>query len=143
MTNYGFPNYGLRAFSIFAKDNPNKEFTVIDFTFTEDNTPSGLYKIFHTLCLDLGGKKIATIDKFAQGQNSFSLKEENHSITLSIAKDIYGVKDTTDFIDINIGDEMTCDSYQAIAKFYNHLLDSNVKKAKTEDIDQLALLRIK
>ncbi len=38
---------------------------------------------------------------------------------------------------------MTCNSYQAIAKFYNQLLNSNVKKAKTEDINQLVLTRMK
>ena len=143
MNNYGFPNYGLRAFSIYGKDNPDNEFTVIDFVFTDGDTKNNLYKIFQSLCIDLNGKKIETIDKFYQGRNSFSLREENNTITLSIAKDIYGVKDATDFIDINIGDEVTCESYQTIAQFYNQLLNSNVEKAKTEDINQLVLSRIK
>ncbi len=103
MNDYGFPNYGIRAFSIFGKDNPDKEFTIVDFDFTDD-TENNLYKIFHSLCIDLNGKKVETIDKFYQGRNSFSLKEENNTVTLSIAKDVYGVKDATDFIDINIGD---------------------------------------
>ena len=141
MNNYGFPNYGLRAFSIFGKDNPDNEFTVIDFVFTDEDTENNLYKVFHSLYKDLNGKKIETIDKFYQGRNSFSLREENNTITLSISKDIYGVKDATDFIDINIGDEVTCESYQTIEQFYNQLLNSN--NAKTEDINQLVLSHIK
>lgn len=143
MNNYNFPNYGLRAFSIFGRDNPNDEYTIIDFTFTENNTESNLYKIFYRLCTNLNGKKIETIDKFRQGKNWFSLKEENHIVTLSIAKDIYGVKDATDFIDINIGDEITCDDYQSIAIFYSQLLNSTAKMAKTDDIKQLVLSRLK
>ena len=108
-----------------------------------DDTKNNLYKIFQSLCLDLNGKKIETIDKVYQGRNSFSLREENNTITLSIAKDIYGVKDATDFIDINIGDEVTCESYQTIAQFYNQLLNPNIEKAKTEDINQLVLSCIK
>ncbi len=108
-----------------------------------DDTKNNLYKIFQSLCLDLNGKKIETIDKVYQGRNSFSLREENNTITLSIAKDIYEVKDATDFIDINIGDEVTCESYQTIAQFYNQLLNPNIEKAKTEDINQLVLSCIK
>lgn len=144
MNNYGFSNYGLRAFSIFGKDNPDQEYTIIDFNFTDtDDVENNLYRIFHKLCIDLNGKKVETIDKFYQGRNNFSLKEENHIVTLSIFKDVYGVKDATNFVDINMGDVTTCDNYQAIAKFYNQLLNSNVKEAKKGDINQLVLSRLK
>ena len=143
MDNNGFPNYGLRAFSIFGKDKPDNEFTVIDFVFTDDDTKNNLYEIFHSLCIDLNGKKIETIDKFYQGRNSFSLKEENHTIILSVARDVYGVKNVTDFIDINIGDEMTCDNYKAITTFYNELLNCDIKELNEKDIKQLAFLHLK
>lgn len=140
MTNYGFSNYGLRSFSIFGKDNPDQEYTIIDFNFTDtDDVENNLYRIFHKLCIDLNGKKVETIDKFYQGRNNFSLKEENHIVTLSIFKDVYGVKDATDFVDINIGDETTCDNYQAIITFYNDLLKSDIKESTEEDIKKLVL----
>ncbi len=87
----------------------------------------------------MNGKKVETIDKFYQGRNNFSLKEENNIVTLSIFKDVYGVKDATDFVDINIGDETTCDNYQAIITFYNDLLKSNIKESTEEDIKKLVL----
>ena len=78
MSDNGFPTYGLRAFSIFGEDNPDKKYTTIEFTFNYvDDVKNHLYKIFHSLCTDLNGEKVETIDKFYQGQNYFSLKEAN------------------------------------------------------------------
>ena len=142
MNNFGFPNYGLRAFSIFGKDNFDKKYTVIDFTF-RDNEKNNLYKIFQSLSISLNGNHVETIDKFYQGNNYFSLKEENRAVTLSIVKDIYGVKDATDFIDINIGDEMTCKNYHTITKFYNELINFKTVQATEEEIKQLLLTRQK
>ena len=144
MSNYGFPNYGLRAFSIYNNDNLKQEYSVINFNFTKtDDIKNNLYKIFYNLCIDLNGEKIETIDRFNQGQNYFSLKEENGMITLSIFKDVYGVKHTTDFIDINLGDEMTCENYLAIATLYNKLLNINMKDASNTEIKKLLLTNLK
>ena len=118
--NNGFPNYGLRAFCLNNPDNPDKKYNIIDFTFTKDDQ-NGLYKIFRDLCLSLNDSKITTIDKYYQGENHFYLKEKNDTIILTIAKDIYGVKDATIFTDINIGDDMTCQNYPAIYTSYNQL----------------------
>ena len=141
MSDNGFPNYGLRAFSILEKDKIDKEFTTIDFTFTSTDTDENdLYEIFKNLCISLNDQKVETIDKFSQGKNHFSLKEDNHKVILTIFKDIYGVKDITNFTNINIGDDITCDNYQAIAKFYNNLLNSNIKEANNNDIKKLVLI---
>ena len=70
MSNYGFPNYGLRVFSINNNDNLKQEYSVINFNFTKtDDIKNNLYKIFYNLCIDLNGEKIETIDRFKQGQN--------------------------------------------------------------------------
>ncbi len=144
MNNYGFPNYGLRAFSIFGKDNLDKKYTIIDFDFTDTmDTKNNLYKIFNDLYIALKDNKVETIDKFYQGTNSFSLKKVNNIVTLSVFKDVYGVKNATDFIDINIGDETTCNNYQAIDSFYKQLLNSDIKKSNQKDIKQLILSRLK
>ncbi len=144
INNYGFPHYGLRAFSIFGKDNPDTDYTTIDFTFKDSGfMEKNIYKVFHHLCIELNNNQVETIDEFNQGKNYFSLKETDDTVTLTIAKDVYGVKNATDFVDINIGDENTCIHYQAIAMLYNQFLKLNVKLAKKEDIKQLVLLRLK
>ena len=104
MNDYGFPNYGLRTFSIFGSDDSDEEYTIIDFTFTD--TKNDLYKIFHNLCVNLNGNPIKTID-------------------------------------INIGDETTCENYNAITTFYDQLVASQSKKATEADIKQLSLTRLK
>lgn len=143
MNDQGFPTYGFRAFSIYGKDDPNKDYNVIDFTFQDNDDDKNLYNAFNDLCMNLNGSQIETIDKFYQGGNYFSLKENNHIITLSVFKDIYGVKNATDFIDITIGDEMTCDSYLEVSIFYNKLLNFAVKQTKEEDIKKLVFKYMK
>lgn len=144
MDGYGFRSFGLRAFSIFGKDNPAKEYTIIDFNFNpNDDKENNLYKIFHILCQSLNGKKVKTIDKFYQGKNHFSLKEDDNSVTLLVAKDVYGVRNATDFIDINIGDDISCEDYRAIATLYMQLANSKSKEADRGDIEELLLTRIR
>ena len=144
MNKQGYPNYGLRAFSIHAKDNPDDEYNTIDFTFRDlEDDENGLYQVFTKLCINLNGETIETIDKFYQGRNHFSLNENSRVVTFSIAKDVNGVKDATDFIEINIGDDMTCRNYTAIAEFYNHLVNSQVKNATEKEIKQLLLTKLK
>lgn len=144
MNNQGFPNYGVRAFSVYGKDNPDNEYTTIDFMFRDiEDDENGLYHAFNNLCRNLNGAPIETIDKIYQGGNHFSLSENGRVVTLSIEKDIYGVKQATDFIDINIGDDMTCTNYSAISTLYNQLANSQTKQATEEDIKRLLLTRLK
>lgn len=140
MDNQGFPSYGLRAFSIYGKDKTDNEYTTINFTFRDiEDDENGLYQVFEELCRSLNGTQIETIDKSNQGRNHFSLKGNGKVVTLSIAKDIYGVKHATDFIDINIGDDMTCTNYSAVTTFYNQLARLQLKQATETDIKHFLL----
>ena len=140
MNEQNCPSYGLRAFGVDGKDNPNNDYTIIDFSFPKD---TNLYNIFYKLFLSLNGKDINTIDKFNEGNNHFSLKEVNEAVILSIYKDIYGINEVSDFIDLNLGDDLTCPYYAEIATFFNDLAKANVKKANEEDIEELRLKHLK
>ena len=93
---------GIRAYSADAQENPNEEFSSIDFSFRDlEDDENGLFKLFSALCSDLSGERIFAIDPFAQGKNN--LKEDSNlkvaKITLN--KDNYhGIQHSCDYIDI-------------------------------------------
>lgn len=141
MNNQGFPSYGIRAFST-EKNKAEDDFETIKFTFRDiEDYENGLYKAFIDFYYALHEKTIETIDKFNQGRNQFCVGKNNHLVALFVTKDIHGVKDATNFIDINIGDNVTCENYMAIANFYKQLCKLETKDATEEEIQQLLLIK--
>ena len=154
--NFGFPNYCLRAFSVDGRDKPDMKWNTIDFTFRSiEDEDNGLLEAFQNLNLNLNGNEVKTIDYERQGKNHFGVKEIDGKIILSISKEVWGIKNSNDFIDIVIGDNETCENYEAIATFYNALLTKQVQLATTgyltpeiriaqnDDIEQLLTLKLK
>lgn len=144
MNDNGFPNYGLRAFSIDGKDDPNCEFNSIEFVFRGIvNFDNGLFDILSKLGNEIEGK-IETIDSIQQGRNNFSLSLNEDVIRFIVSKDVYcGKQHPTDFIDINLGDNYTCQNYEAINSFYNSLVELCSQIAREKDIKKLTMLKIK
>ena len=145
INNNGFPHYCLRAFSVDAKDAYDSDYTDIEFTFkSAEDFDNGLYAIFLELAKNVGGN-IASIDKYYEGKNniSFSLDEKD-IVRMIISKDIWnGKQHSTDFIDINIGDNYTCVNYNTINKFYNMLSEAYFNKTNGSDIKRILKLKIK
>ena len=149
----GFTSYSIRAFSVDGRDKPNEEFNTFHFTFRDiEDEENGLYEAFTNLCVRLNGSKVETIDKFSQGRNHFCLKENGKVTTFSISKDIYGIKEPSNFIDIYIGDYFTCENWDAVSRFYVDLavpysskLQKTVKPQKVteEDIKRLLFTHLK
>ena len=144
LNNHGFPSYGIRAYSVKCKDKPDKEFTNIEFTFRDiEDEENGLYKTFSNLDFNLNGNKVGTIDIENQGKNNFSLLGNGNVCKLTIAKDVYGVKHATDFIEINVGDNISCKNYDAINAFYNDLTMLCPNVTNDKDLEELLLIRNK
>lgn len=139
INNDGFPYYCLRAFGVDAKDNPNTDYTNIEFTFrSAEDYDNGLYNIFIELVRNVKGN-ITTIDEHYEGNNniSFSLSDKG-TVRMVVSKDIWkGKQHPTDFIDINIGDNYTCVNYEVVNKFYNSLLELSCNKTNNNDIKRI------
>lgn len=141
----GFPNYCLRAFGVNVKDNLDNDYTNIEFTFRSiEDFDNGLYNIFLELAKNSRGN-ITTIDEHYQGKNNISFSISDKGIVgMVVSKDIWrGREHPTDFIDINIGDNYTCECYDAINKFYNMLSEVSCNKTKNNDIKRILELKIK
>ena len=145
INNDGFPNYCLRAFGIDAKDNPDTDYTNIEFTFRNmEDLDNGLYNMFLELAKNVRGN-ITTIDEHYDGKNNISFSLDDKGIVrMIVSKDIWnGKQHPNDFIDINIGDNYSCINYEAINKFYNMLSELSCNKTKNNDIKRILELKIK
>lgn len=144
MNNDGYPMYGLRAFSVDGKDNPDVEFNNIEFIFRSmEDYENGLFEAFQMFRKN-ADSVIYTIDESQQGRNNVSTAMDGGDILkLIISKDIYrGKQHPSDFIDINLGDNYSCKNYEVINELYNTLEKKCHQSAKEEDIKSLLMLKI-
>ena len=145
INNNGFLHYALRAFGVETKDNPDTDYTNIEFIFrSREDFDNGLYNIFLELAHNIRGN-ITTIDGHYEGKNNISFSfDDKETITMIVSKDIWnGKQHPTDFIDINIGDNYTCEYYEVINKFYNMLAELSCNKTKNNVIKRILKLKIK
>ena len=119
----GMPLYGIRAYSLDAKEDPNESFSKIDFTFRDfEDYENGLYDCFTSLCNSLSGNTVFSTDSMSHGKNHFKLNSNSRVTTISIFKDTYhGLQHPTDYIDILLGDEYSCNCFLEINAFYQKL----------------------
>lgn len=141
MNNNSYPNYGLRAFSVDGRDNPDAEFNNIEFTFrSREDFDNGLFDAFLTFGKNVD-KANSTIDELQQGRNNISATINGEFVKIVISKDVY--RGNIDFIDINLGDDYSSQNYEAINELYSTLAKNCRQKAKEEDIKRLLMLKIK
>lgn len=144
MNNDGYPNYGLRAFSVDGRDNSDAEFNSIEFIFrSREDFENGLFETFSIFSKSID-KEIRAIDESQQGRNNISISTNNGVVKLIVSKDIYrGKQHPSDFIDINLGDNYSCGNYEAVNILYNTLAKICPQTAKEDDIKRLIMLKIK
>ena len=76
-----------------------------------------------------------------QGRNGISISTDNGIIKFIVSKDIYhGKQHPTDFIDINLGDNYSCQNYEAINTLYNTFAKIYHQSAKEQDIKKLIII---
>jgi len=136
--NYGYPHYEVRAYEKGAVDLDNQRFREIEISVDRDEE---LHKIFTDFAKDLDGDDIMSMDPHYQGNNHLSMQYNGYSTTLYCFKDVYGVKHATDFIDINLGDNYTCENWQELNNFYSDLKEHTNKKADENDIERILQMK--
>lgn len=134
---YGVPHYNIRA---FEKDSIDKvEYQYRDIVI-KASYGDILFNIFYNFAKALKGSRIMSIDSTNEGRNNIFAKKDDKEALLTFRKDIYGVREATSFININLGDNMTCRYYGPINEFYSNLSDVCIKKANVEDVQKILRL---
>lgn len=138
----GFPLFAIRAYSSEITENFDEEFSSIDFIFEnlEENETS-LYDIFAKLAHNLAGKSIFSIDPLSQGKNNLKLYTNTEITKITLSKDNYnGLQHPTNFIDIIIGDELSCNNYYEVLDFYNEISKICKDKFSLDEVKKLILV---
>ena len=129
-----FPNVVIRAYEKGKVDTPDESFRTIEFEVDKD---SPLYGVFYNFASSIGNKRVYSSDPANHGKNHFYVSECNRKLSLNFVKDVYKVKNSTDFVDIFVGDNDSCPEYLQVIEFYKNLSTISVGKAQEEDIKML------
>lgn len=130
----GLPVFAIRGYEKNSVDNPNDEYRKINLTVEDDNS---LYNVIYRLSHSLHGKIIYGIDEIEHGKNNLQANHTLSEATITLSKDVYGVKHATGFIDILIGDNCSCKYYKEFFEFYSELSNLSIGQTKDEDIKKL------
>lgn len=131
----GFGTFSVRA---YEKSVDNVEQPFRDIVFTAKSGEE-LYEAFYTLATDLNGDFLLSTDPLNHGTNHLEAEFKAGEASLIVSKDVCGVENSTDFVDILIGNSDSCSLYQQVAQFYNNLSTIAVDKTKESDIKRLLL----
>lgn len=134
----GFPTFSIRGYEEGLKDNLDKPFTTISITVKREES---LFVALNKLARNLKEEKMYSIDPYFQGKSNLMVKSDEDSVTIIINKDILGVRNSTDFIDITLGDEYSCKFYNELLLFYNALSSLPIKNTNDEYIKKLLLTK--
>jgi hypothetical protein len=125
MDRTGFPRYGIRAYEVGSVDQPNQDFRDIVFKINRDDN---LFDLALRFASKTKKEKLVSIDSANQGSNSFSAEiVNNQQIDLIFSKDVYGVRNATDFIDIVLGDNVTCKKYLELCSLLCDFGEQSIK----------------
>lgn len=134
VNNSGFPYLMIRGFEKDSYDDLKEKFRKIEFTFQKEEPA---YEIVSKLAKSLNDKSVYSIDPIEQGKNNLKVESWMSEASITLKKDVFGVKHATNFIDILLGDNDTCKCYSALLEFYKELSRLSIPIAKEEDIKKL------
>lgn len=130
----GFPFFLIRAFEQGSIDRPNQGFRSLCFPVTFEDP---LYNVLGNLKRKLKGKQVKSVDPEKEGMNSLQVMGSEEEMILVVNKDIYGVREATNYIDISIGDFMTCECYSEMLQFYRDLEQISMGELKQDQLQKI------
>ena len=134
-TNYfGLPSYSIRGYEVDSVDTDDRNFREIEISAGRDNV---LFDIISNFANGLNKERIYTIDSRNYGKNNLTAEVYKNTAFLVLAKDIWKVRCPSNFIDIELGDHLTCDRYNEVAHLYKSLEEITSNKTKEDTIKRI------
>lgn len=130
----GYPEILLRSYEKGEVDSCEESFRTINIPVSSEDP---FFEAIYLLAEKTNAMPIYSIDSYEQGQNHVIFTRKP---SIQVVKDVFGVRNATDFIDIRLGDENSCCSYSALWEFYQNLSCLPVSVTKEEDVKKLILL---
>ena len=134
-TNYfGLPSYSIRGYEVDSVDTDDRNFREIEISV---DRKTELFDIISSFANSLNNDRLYALDPKHYGKNNLSAEVYKNTAFLILAKDIWRSRGGTNFIDIELGDHLTCEKYNEIAKFYKALEEISLGKTKEDTIKRI------
>ena len=137
---FGFPSYSIRGYEADCTDKEylleDKKFREIEFEVSNFSSQLELFEVIKNLANRLNNDRIYTIN-YEHGMNNFCAEVYKDTAFLILAKDIWKVKMPSDFIDVQLGDYLTCDKYEEVSLLFNDLAEISSGIAKEDTIKKI------
>ncbi len=111
---------------------------IIDFT-VENGHP--LYESLYNLAKFLEERPLSTMDTLDQRKDTLSASVRKDTVTITMSKSPYKLKEATHFIDILLGDSYTCGFYNEILDFYRSLSSVSIGETSEKGIEKIISMK--
>lgn len=134
---YGFPNYRIRGYEVGETDTLDKKFREIEIKVEKD---SKLFDVINAFAKRLNNDIIFSVDPMYQGKNYLAAETYKNDTFLILVKDVFNCNTSASFIDVDLGDYLTCNKYEDVLNLFNDL--AKISQGKLEDRTMKKLLKI-
>ena len=133
----GFPEFAIRGYKKGLDEDCKPGIMVLEFRDKEEDA-TFLYELLTDLCYEIDDKKIYSVDRALHNDNNMYLTNDGRVTRIIMIKDFLT---PSDYFDLIIGDDYTCENFDAFLKLYNKLNLCVTKKISDEEIRKLILSR--
>lgn len=135
-TYYELPSYHIRGYEVGSLDNGNGKFREIEIKVDRREE---LFKIICNFASMLNGERLYTCGAPIYGKNNLSAEVYKNTAYLILAKDILKAKQPY-FVDIELGDNLTYEEYEAVSTLFREL--SQISAGTVKDSTMKRILKI-
>lgn len=131
---YDLPSYSVRAYEIGSVDTDNKGFREMAIEASKEDA---LFEAISSFADSLNWKCLYSLDKSQYGQNNLSAEVYKNTAFLVFTKGMSGVMPGANFVDIELGDHLTCKNYEAVSLLFRDLAKISQGQAETKTIKKI------
>lgn len=134
---YRLPSYSIRAYEIGSVDTDDRNFREITIEATKGEE---LFEAISSFANSLNWKCLYSVDKNVYDKNNLSAEVYKNTAFLVFAKDTSKAKYPTDFVDIELGDYLTCKNYEAVSTLFRDF--AKISQGQVEEKTVKKILKI-
>lgn len=128
------PHFLIYGCGKVSNDRLHKRFKTINFTIDKDNE---LFTVFNNLAQNLNNKNLYSFDGVLTKKDNLQFISQPDDVLINFNKDVFGVKQKSDYASINLVYNNSCEFYGLLSEFYNNLSKLSIDTSTDADIEEL------
>lgn len=132
------PHFLIYGCGKVSNDRLHKRFKTINFTIDKDNE---LFTVFNNLAQNLNNKNLYSFDGVLTKKDNLQFISQPDDVLINFNKDVFGVKQKSDYASINLVYNNSCEFYGLLSEFYNNLSKLSIDTSTDADIEELKVMQ--